>query len=584
MGDFKITFGDAAANRTISDDELKTVSQKTSLDEEKQQSIFTKAFDKNADGVIDETELSKGLEILKKSASADGHTDNLSDDEARAFLAQHNIEDARVEDLYGFFNKAKEVYAEHAAQDEKKTGEGAEEQPTVQAEEQEEEPAEEHAEEAPVDKGKVYAKNGETFDQTAKRLGFEKGTEEYNEFVKANPQAAKKHWFRLGVEINIPKSLKDKVKDEAYGVDRKAEEAKYKEAVRTKTERNAAADASESLGAANGKETEKAENAGSTSSVENPPAAKKSVDKKNVSNANLKESNLKGVFYDPKTKTHYTEQDGKMVEWRPSKQMADNEKVVQVNSDGSFVGEWKKDGKIHHSIYNKKGQETKRLYGKSSKKFEADGTYVIYDLAHSGMEKLRKFSDGSIIVYKNNDDGNCTGTCYNADGSVHRNFNKDASGRETYVKFPSGETWTYEYNDDGSAVRMVKCADGTVIENHIDAGGSVTSSTVRYRGVAHQKRDRKDGLIESRQKGVYYDPQTKYHYINEDGEWVDWKPSSEMDKGEKVVRVHSDGSFVTEWKCNFGEINRSYYNSKGKWTKTVLGDSPEKFVRAKVQL
>lgn len=75
--------------------------------------------------------------------------------------------------------------------------------------------------------GPIYAKEGETFKQTAKRLGFEEGTPEYEAFAKANPKAAQKGWFNIGKEITIPDDLKDKLKDEAFGVDAAAEEQAY---------------------------------------------------------------------------------------------------------------------------------------------------------------------------------------------------------------------------------------------------------------------------------------------------------------------------------------------------------------------
>ncbi len=42
-------------------------------------------------------------------------------------------------------------------------------------------------------------------------LGFEPGTPEYEEFVKANPGAEKRKWFNLGEKIKIPETIQDKV-------------------------------------------------------------------------------------------------------------------------------------------------------------------------------------------------------------------------------------------------------------------------------------------------------------------------------------------------------------------------------------
>ena len=43
----------------------------------------------------------------------------------------------------------------------------------------------------------TYAKNGESFKQTAARLGFTPGTPEYEAFVNANSSASKKGWFLI---------------------------------------------------------------------------------------------------------------------------------------------------------------------------------------------------------------------------------------------------------------------------------------------------------------------------------------------------------------------------------------------------
>lgn len=60
----------------------------------------------------------------------------------------------------------------------------------------------------------TYAKNGESFKATAKRLGFEEGTEDYAKFVQANSDAAgRSHggWFKVGEDVIIPDELKGKV-------------------------------------------------------------------------------------------------------------------------------------------------------------------------------------------------------------------------------------------------------------------------------------------------------------------------------------------------------------------------------------
>ncbi|MBR6301869.1 hypothetical protein IKR55_03935 [bacterium] len=59
----------------------------------------------------------------------------------------------------------------------------------------------------------TYPKEGETFDQTAKRLGIKKGTPEYDEFVKANQEAKDRRWFKVGEKIIIPPSIQDKINE-----------------------------------------------------------------------------------------------------------------------------------------------------------------------------------------------------------------------------------------------------------------------------------------------------------------------------------------------------------------------------------
>lgn len=78
-----------------------------------------------------------------------------------------------------------------------------------------------------------HAKEGESFAQTAKRLGIEKGTPEYEKFKELNSKAAKKGWFIVGAEVKIPAGMEDKVNLDGLNVDVKAEVDKYIERVQT---------------------------------------------------------------------------------------------------------------------------------------------------------------------------------------------------------------------------------------------------------------------------------------------------------------------------------------------------------------
>lgn len=73
------------------------------------------------------------------------------------------------------------------------------------------------------------AKEGETFDMTAKRLGIEKGTPEYEKFKELNEKASKNGWFVVGAEVKVPAGMEDKVNLEGLNVDSKTEVKKYEE-------------------------------------------------------------------------------------------------------------------------------------------------------------------------------------------------------------------------------------------------------------------------------------------------------------------------------------------------------------------
>lgn len=83
----------------------------------------------------------------------------------------------------------------------------------------------------------TYAKNGESFDKTAERLGFIKGTPEYEEFLDANKNAAKRKWFQVSENVRIPASLADKVnKEELLDENQQKQEIKkYNNIVQEKT-------------------------------------------------------------------------------------------------------------------------------------------------------------------------------------------------------------------------------------------------------------------------------------------------------------------------------------------------------------
>jgi len=124
-----------------------------------------------------------------------------------------------------------EVQQEQPTKEAQQTQQGQEakqEQPTKEAQQTQQGQEAKQEQQAEAKDGKVYAQNGETFDKTAERLGFKKGTEEYENFKNANADAAKKGWFYLHKEISVPDDLKSKLADGAYNTDTNAEQAKWK--------------------------------------------------------------------------------------------------------------------------------------------------------------------------------------------------------------------------------------------------------------------------------------------------------------------------------------------------------------------
>ena len=80
-----------------------------------------------------------------------------------------------------------------------------------------------------------HPKEGETFAQTAKRLGIEKGTPEYEKFKELNEKKKKKGWFLVGAEVKIPAGMEEKVNLEGLTVDNKAEIEKYVDRINGRT-------------------------------------------------------------------------------------------------------------------------------------------------------------------------------------------------------------------------------------------------------------------------------------------------------------------------------------------------------------
>ena len=161
-------------------------------------SIFNKLnkADENGktDDILDENETKEFEEKLMEAA---GDDKNLSVAEAKSLLKGLGLEGIDPKKLFNFI-QTMTVPEKNSAEQNPLQGAPSEESP--QTEEKKD--------------LITYAKNGETFKQTAERLGFKTGTPEYEEFLNANAQANKRKWFIVGEDVIIPKSLLDKVNQE----------------------------------------------------------------------------------------------------------------------------------------------------------------------------------------------------------------------------------------------------------------------------------------------------------------------------------------------------------------------------------
>ena len=438
MADFKLTFGNGE-DFTLKKGEIKKGIEKTDFENEAYQNIFDKLLDKNSDGRVSKREAKSLFRKLKKAAKLDGEKKNLSEAEAQILLKKFDLEDVTTRDLLGFIKEVKELSAGDSAEkpSKYKKPEGEEDAVKPEGEEAAKKPEGEEVvvkpegeeaakkpegEEVVVklegeeaakksegevkpegaeneegakpseNKGKVFAKNGETFNQTAKRLGFEEGTPEYEEFVKANPEAAQKNWFYLHKEINIPESLQDKLSEDAYKVDTNEEQAKWQEAIgRKPVKRNTpvapvvdnGADGADGAGGTG--DADGADGANGAAGAKPPKKGEGAADKDKekvppkdgeITKENCRKTYMSGVYYNEKTKTHYVEKDGKMIEYIPSF-IGEYEKVFQVNKDGSL---WT-------VKRNSDGTKTRCLYDKN------------------GHWLQMKFSDGRTIANKYTDKG-----------------------------------------------------------------------------------------------------------------------------------------------------------------------------------
>ena len=199
-----------------------------------------RAYDINNNNTLDKNEIAMILKDVKKYAKH-GKNNIFSEREAKKLLSENNISNADAE---SYFELLKQIESKNLnntdtiEHQENPTPEQIIEQPVVQEPEhqtvQTPQPEQEkpptvqqnnnenqsvqNQNNQPQEEAKkdiiTYAKEGETFDATAKRLGFEKGTAEYETFVKANQKAKDRKWFMVGEGIIIPPSIQNKVSND----------------------------------------------------------------------------------------------------------------------------------------------------------------------------------------------------------------------------------------------------------------------------------------------------------------------------------------------------------------------------------
>lgn len=207
-----------------------------------------RAYDINNNNTLDKNEISMILKDVKKYAKH-GKNNIFSEREARKLLKENNIQNADVESYFELLKQieTKTLNSTDTIEHQEIPNNETTEQPVIQEPEtppsqtphqEEENPqtVQENDNEnqtvqqndnenqtvqqnnQPQKEAKkdiiTYAKEGETFDATAQRLGFKKGTAEYEAFVKANQKAKDRKWFMVGEGVIIPPSIQNKVSND----------------------------------------------------------------------------------------------------------------------------------------------------------------------------------------------------------------------------------------------------------------------------------------------------------------------------------------------------------------------------------
>ena len=239
MTDFNLSLGRKGKSGEFDSSDIKEGTKKTDLENKISQNIFD-ALDKDKDGTLNGIEVEKFLAQLKDAAK----NDNLSKREAKKLLKLEGVKGVKADKLFEFLKEiaAIEVEDDYSAYDDgmgvdiKNPPKDEDEVDVVQTDiAEDEEPidntkayyengrvmtlgddgktifVQENENSEPVklqvdEEGNVisYAKNGESFKMTAKRLGLPTEGEQFEKFKELNEKAAKKGFFHVGGKVIVP--------------------------------------------------------------------------------------------------------------------------------------------------------------------------------------------------------------------------------------------------------------------------------------------------------------------------------------------------------------------------------------------
>ena len=197
---------------------------------DKMKSVF-QSFDRNFDNILSQDEINNAFELLNAlDKTKDG---KLSQEELNASKYDNSFKQAGAETTNQFIEILDNPENPHSERVSAEEGGAQASSPTPSANTT---PASGSSAAAPEESAQsagdrtkqdlsqyehdsdgnliTYPKEGLTFKEQAKLLGFEPGTPEYEEFVKANPGAEKRNWFIVNEKIKIPESIQDKLNTE----------------------------------------------------------------------------------------------------------------------------------------------------------------------------------------------------------------------------------------------------------------------------------------------------------------------------------------------------------------------------------